>query len=181
MRWYGFVLIFLICTAFGNMLYSVRLSYSTESEMIVKNFPLPEGKLQILDRSQETVLSAETMPKQPLILFFFASWCRPCIAEMKTIEKLAERKDVPFIGIAVRDNPEKLRSFLKKYKNPYQFVALDPQTEWTAAMRADNLPTAFILNEKGEVAAKINHIITENFYFQKILPFLRELKNEKPL
>ncbi|MBR1777715.1 MAG: redoxin family protein [Alphaproteobacteria bacterium] len=180
MRWYGFVLIFFVTVSFCNFLYTVRLSYTAKNALIVKNFPLPEGSLEILDRP-EKLLSAETMPKQPLLLFFLASWCRPCLMEAPVIAKLAKRRDVPFIGIAVRDNPEKLRQFLKKTNNPYQFVALDPKTEWTAAMRADRLPTAFVLNKKGEVAAEINGFLTEDFYFQTILPFLQELENEKPL
>ena len=181
MRWYGFVLIFLTVSVFSNLLYTVRVSYTAGNALVLKNFPLPEGELEILERPKDNVLSAKTMPKQPLILFFFASWCRPCLMEAPVLAKLSERHDVPFIGIAVRDNPEKLRSFLQKAKNPYQFVALDPDTRWTEAMRADSLPTAFVLNGKGEVAAKINGVITEDFYFQTILPFLQELKNEAPL
>ena len=180
MKWYGFILIFLVVSVFCNLLYSVRLSYTAENGMTVQSFSLPEGELAVLGRAEDTVLSAKTMPKQPLILFFFASWCRPCVMEASVISKLAQRRDVPFIGIAVRDDPEKLRAFLKKAKEPYQFVALDSQTQWTSAMRADTLPTAFILNGEGTVVAKINGVLTEDFYFRTVLPFLQELKNEAP-
>ena len=180
MRWYGFVLIFFVSTIFCNLMYTFRLDFTAENSLVIKDFPLPEGKLHILDRPEEAVLSAETMPKQPLLLFFFASWCRPCVMEAPVIVKLSERKDLPFIGIAVRDDVKKLTSFLKE-KNPYQFVALDPNAKWAEAMHADKLPTAFILNEKSQIVAKINGIITEDFYIQTVLPFLQELKNEKPL
>ena len=181
MRWYGFIAIFLIASVFCNFLYMVRLDFTSGNALAVRNFPLPEEKLRILGRDENAYLSAETMPKQPLLLFFFASWCRPCVMEAPLLAKLSERHDVPFIGIAVRDDPEKLRAFLEKKKNPYQFVALDPKMEWVSAMRADGLPSAFILNGKGEVAAEIKGILTEDFYFQTVLPFLEELKNEKPL
>ncbi len=179
MRWYGFILIFFAATIFCNLLYDVRLSYTSESAFIVKKSSLPEGKLQILGEPEDT-LSAETMPKQPSLLFFFASWCRPCLAEAPVVAKLSERRDVPFIGIAVRDSVKKLKAFLEKEKNPYQIVALDPDMKWTAAMQANFLPTAFVLNKKGEVAAKIKGIMTEEFYFKTVLPFLQELKNETP-
>ena len=180
MKWYGFIFIFLVVSVFCNLFYSVRLNYTTGNAMTVESFPLPEGELAILGRPENAVLSAETMPKQPLLLFFFSSWCRPCITEAPVIAKLAERRDVPFIGIAVRDDPEKLQAFLKKGKNPYQFVALDSKTQWTAAMRADFLPTAFILDGNGKVVAKIDGVLTEEFYFKTVLPFLQELKNETP-
>ena len=176
MRWYGFIVIFFAATIFCNLMYNVRLSYTGGNALVVKNAPLPEGTLQILDRPEGTVLSAETMPKQPLLLFFFASWCRPCRMEAPVIAKLSERHDVPFLGIAVRDSVEKLKIFLEKEKNPYQFVALDPDMQWTSVMRADHLPTAFVLNAKGEVAAKINGVMTEEFYLKTVLPFLQELK-----
>jgi len=174
MRWYGFIIIFLVSTVFSNLLLTTRFD-APENIFVLKNLSLPEGELKVFDRPG-TFLSAETMPKQPLILFFFASWCRPCYFEAPIIAKLSKRHDVPFIGIAVRDTPEKLEKFLEKTDNPFLFVALDPKTEWTAAMHADKLPTAFILNSKREVVAKINGILTEDFYFQKILPFIRELK-----
>lgn len=179
MRWYGFVLIFLTVSVFCNLLYTVRLSYTAGGSLAVREADLPEGKLDILDRPG-SFLSAETMPKQPLLLFFFASWCKPCRLEAPVIAKLSERHDVPFIGIAVRDDAKALKAFLEKANHPYRFVALDPDPKWAPAMRADALPTAFVLNAKGKVAAKINGVMTENFYLQTVLPFLRELKNESP-
>lgn len=180
MKWYGFAAIFIISLFFCNLLYSVRLRYTEQNAFIEKTFPLPETDLKILNRPN-AVFSAKNIPKQPLILFFFASWCKPCLYETPVIKKLSERKDVPFIGVAVRDDEKKLEAFLNKFENPFQYVALDPEMDWTEAMHARTLPTAFILNHKGEVVAKINHIITEDFYFKTILPFLQELKRATPL
>ena len=180
MKWYGFAAIFIICLFFSNILYSVRLSYTGQNAFIEKKFPLPETSLKIFNRPN-AVLSAESIPKQPLILFFFASWCKPCLYETPIIKKLSKRNDVPFIGIAVRDDEKRLQDFLNKFENPFQYVALDPEMDWTGTMHAGTLPTAFILNHKGEVVAKINHIITEDFYFKTIFPFLQELKRAASL
>lgn len=60
-------------------------------------------------------------------------------------------------------------------------IALDPEIAWTKQMNANKLPTAFIVNAKGEVVAQIKGLMTEEFYLQTVLPFLQELKNEKPL
>ena len=178
MRWYGFVLIFIICSFFCNLLYIARLSYLNQEPMIVKTVPLPQSELKILDAPEKSPLSAKTMPKQPLLLFFFASWCRPCRMEMPDIVKLSERHDVPFIGVAVRDTPKNIRTLLKKEGNPYQYVALDPEMKWAEKLNAIRLPTAFVLNCKGEIVAQINTFVTEDFYLKTLLPFLQELKNE---
>lgn len=178
MRWYGFFLIFLVSSFFCNMLYVSRLEYSDQEPLIVKNLVLPEGGLKILDAPEKPPLSTQTMPKQPLLLFFFASWCRPCRMEMPDLVKLSERHDVPFIGVAVRDVPKNIRAFLKKAGNPYQYVALDPEMKWAEQLNATRLPTTFILNGDGKIVAKINTLVTEDFYLKTILPFLQELKNE---
>ncbi len=181
MKWYGFFLIFLTSFVFCNFMYTVRLDYTTQNALIKHRFPLPQGQLKLMDRPKEKFLSAETIPPQPLILFFFASWCRPCMIEMPTLTKLAKRNDVPFIGIAVRDTHEKIKTLLEKTGDPFVMIGLDPDTNWTQQMHADKLPTAFILNSKKEVVAKIKGLITEEFYLNTVLPFLQELKNEKPL
>lgn len=181
MKWYGFLLIFMAVSLFSNFMYTVRLDFSSANTLVKNTYPLPKGELQLLDRPEESVLSAQTMPKQPLILFFFASWCRPCAIELPVIVKLSARNDVPFIGVAVRDKNENIRNFLKKKNDPFQMIALDPQLEWTRQINAGKLPTAFIVNAKSEVVAQIKGLITEEFYLQTILPFLQELKNEKPL
>ena len=181
MKWYGFLLIFLAASVFSNFMYTVRLNFTFENTLVKNTFPLPEGRLQLLDRPENRVLSAQTMPKQPLILFFFASWCRPCMVELPTLVKLSARRDVPFIGIAARDKPEKIKDLLKKTGDPFQMIALDPEITWTKQMNADKLPTAFIVNARGEVVARIKGLMTEEFYLQTVLPFLQELKNEKPL
>ena len=101
--------------------------------------------------------------------------------EIPTLVKLSARNDVPFIGVAVRDKTENIINFLKKTGDPFQMIALDPNVEWTRQINASKLPTAFIVNAKNEVVAQIKGLITEEFYLQTILPFLQELKNEKPL
>lgn len=181
MKWYGFFLIFMAVSLFSNFMYTVRLDFTSKNTLVKSALPLPEEELRLLDRPEDRVLSARTMPKQPLILFFFASWCRSCKIEMPTLVKLADRRDVPFIGVAVRDKPEKIKELMKKTGNPFQMTALDPDVIWSTRLNADKLPTAFVVNAKGEVAAKINGFMTEEFYLQTVLPFLRELKNEKPL
>ena len=178
MRWYGFVVLFIVCSFFCNLLYVSRLAYMDEEPVIVKKMSLPQSELKILDAPERPPLSAQTTPEQPLMLFFFASWCRPCRMEMPEIVKLSERHDVPFIGVAVKDNPKRLRALLKKTGDPYQFIALDTEMKWAEELDATRLPTAFILNGKREIVAKINTFVTEEFYLEKILPFLQELKNE---
>lgn len=179
MKWYGFPAVFLVSVLFCDMLYSVRMDFTTKNALIPEVAEFPSGELPLMGRN--TVLSAQTVPKQPAVLFFFASWCRPCVLEMPAVVEASQRHDVPFIGVAVRDTPEKIEKLFGTLGNPYQMVALDKEMNWAKQLDADSLPVAFVLDGRGKIAARIKGFMTRDFYMNTLLPYLQGLKNEKPL
>ena len=179
MKWYGFLVIFLASVLFCDLLYSVRMDFTTKNALIPETAEFPSGELPLMGRN--TVLSAQTVPKQPAVLFFFASWCRPCVLELPAVVEASQRHDVPFIGVAVRDAPEKIEKLFEQLGNPYQMVALDKEMNWAKQLDADSLPVAFVLDGRGRIAARIKGFMTREFYMNTLLPYLRGLKNETPL
>ena len=81
----------------------------------------------------------------------------------------------------MRDKPERLERLFKKSAPPYRVVGLDDNNVWSQKTGAARLPTAFVLNAKHDVVAKINGVMTEELYMRAILPLLRSLKDEKAL
>ncbi len=181
MKWYGCVVLFAATMVFCNFLYTVRLDYAGKDAVVAQDFPLPEDALPVWNGAAGERLTAQSLPDEPALLFFFASWCRPCLAELPVIAGLAKRGDVPFVGIAVRDKPERLEKLFKKSAPPYRVVGLDDNNVWSQKTGAARLPTAFVLNAKHDVVAKINGVMTEELYMRAILPLLRSLKDEKAL
>ena len=167
MRWYGFLVIFLASVLFCDLLYSVRMDFTTKNALIPETADFPSGELPLMGRDA--------------VLFFFASWCRPCVLELPAVVEASRRHDAPFIGVAVRDAPEKIEKLFEQLGNPYQMVALDKEMNWAKQLDADSLPVAFVLDGRGRIAARIKGFMTREFYMNTLLPYLRGLKNETPL
>jgi cytochrome c biogenesis protein CcmG, thiol:disulfide interchange protein DsbE len=62
-----------------------------------------------------------SLPDQPVVVNFWASWCLPCEDEAPVLERVARRyRDrVAFIGIDVQDSEASARAFLDRYRITY--------------------------------------------------------------
>ncbi len=92
-----------------------------------------------------------------IFLNFWATWCGPCRAEMPSMQKLYESWDSDkFVMLAV--NVGESQGAVSKFveKNGYTFpVLLDQDGKVSKKYLIRGIPTTFIIDEKGRVAAKI--------------------------
>lgn len=89
--------------------------------------------------------------KHVVVLSFFATWCKPCMAEIPHLEKLYsefKNKDIRFYLINVGENKEKVDKFVdqKKIKIP---VLLDRYQKTAEKYDALALPRMFVLDKFG--------------------------------
>lgn len=78
----------------------------------------------------------------------FASWCVPCIAEAPVLGELA-RAGLPIDGIALRDRPSDVASFLSQHGDPYARIGADPESAAQIALGASGVPETFVVDGKG--------------------------------
>ena len=81
----------------------------------------------------------------PVVINFFASWCAPCIAEAKMLAELKNQR-VPIVGIAVRDRPEDVASFLTRNGDPYEAIGADLESKAQIAFGASGVPETFVID-----------------------------------
>ncbi len=67
--------------------------------------PLPVFRLAAAVPPKAALETADFATGQPRILNIFASWCVPCISEVKVLQAL-KRRGVHIDGIAIRDRPQ---------------------------------------------------------------------------
>lgn len=59
------------------------------------------------------------------VVNFWASWCAPCrkeVPDLVEIHRQYSEQGVAFVGIAVEDNPETIRNFVRTFKMDFQIV-----------------------------------------------------------
>ncbi len=95
---------------------------------------------------------------RPLVLVFFATWCKPCLQEAPHIQALYRKyspKGVVFLGVSI-DKPEardKLRTDVRKLGLHYP-VALDPDSSVLgkyATGKSKGIPLTLVFAESGKL------------------------------
>jgi cytochrome c biogenesis protein CcmG/thiol:disulfide interchange protein DsbE len=112
--------------------------------------PVPAFALGPGIASKPSLSSSDLATGRPHIVNFFASWCVPCITEVKLLQQLKAR-GVSIEGIAVRDRPEDIRDFLARNGDPYERIGSDDQSRVQIAMGSSGVPESFIVDGRGIV------------------------------
>jgi thiol-disulfide isomerase/thioredoxin len=86
---------------------------------------------------------------------FWATWCPPCLEEMPAMERLyRQHRDVGFtlVAVSVDTDPAKVPPFLASRKLTFP-VGLDPRMDLANSYAVRALPSSFIVDPAGNLAA----------------------------
>jgi cytochrome c biogenesis protein CcmG, thiol:disulfide interchange protein DsbE len=112
--------------------------------------PLPAFSLPAAVTGADAVTSKSYAEGKPRLVNIFASWCIPCAAEAPQLDALA-KKGIPIDAIAIRDQPEDIAAFLKRWGNPYQRIALDKTSKVQIALGSSGVPETYVIDGKGVI------------------------------
>ena len=89
-----------------------------------------------------------------IILNIWATWCKPCIAEFESLEKVREKfKDKNIKIVAVSNEDLKLiNSFLDKRKFDLEFIKLNGDLSY---FNAYSLPTTVVFDKNGDESFRL--------------------------
>ena len=89
-----------------------------------------------------------------IILNIWATWCKPCIAEFESLEKVREKfKDKNIKIVAVSNEDLKLiNSFLDKRKFNLEFIKLNGDLSY---FNAYSLPTTVVFDKNGDESFRL--------------------------
>ncbi len=97
----------------------------------------------------------------PIIISFWATWCKPCVKELSTIaDEYAdwqEETGVKLVAISIDDarNMQKVAPFVNGHGWEYE-VYVDPNGDMRRAMNVNAVPHTFLLNGNKEVVYSHN-------------------------
>lgn len=109
----------------------------------VPAFALPAGL-----STKPSLASTDLANGKPRIVNIFASWCVPCITEVRVLEQL-KTQGVTIDGIAVRDRPADIADFLTRNGDPYERIGSDTESKVQIALGSSGVPESFIVDGRG--------------------------------
>ena len=81
---------------------------------------------------------------------FWATWCKPCIREMPSIDaarKVLDSDDVVFL-VASDESEDEILEFKAAHSYTFEYVRIENSEE----LKVQALPTTFIFNSRGELS-----------------------------
>jgi peroxiredoxin len=121
---------------------------------------LPDVKLRDVNGHEVSVASLADSGK-PVIISFFATWCKPCMRELKAIHELypdwqdETGVEMYIVSTDQGQDVQKVKPLVDG--NGWEFhVLLDPNGTLKRAMDVQTIPHLFIIDSKGKII--YNHV-----------------------
>ncbi len=114
-------------------------------------------KVELKDINGKTVNTSElSNDGKPFIISFFATWCKPCMREIKAIHEVypdwQDETGVKLILVSIDEgqNVQKVKPLV--LGNGWDFdVLLDSNSDFKRAMQVNLIPAVFVVDGKGEI------------------------------
>lgn len=121
---------------------------------------LPAVKIKDLNGN---LVDASTLSNdgKPMIISFWATWCKPCIRELSAINDMyidwQEETGVKLVAVSIDDTrlSSKVKPFVTSQGWTYE-VYLDENSELRRYLNVNNIPHTFLLDGEGKVVWQHN-------------------------
>jgi len=118
------------------------MSYVLKPEL--SSTQLPEVEVTLLDNSAYSLKKGK-----PIVLHFWATWCKVCKLEVANIERLSKEYEVLTIAVNSGENAE-ITAYMKERELSFK-VLNDVDGSWAKQFKVEAFPTTFMYDGTGEL------------------------------
>jgi len=138
------------------------MTRSKTNKEVTKVFP-PAPDFDLDDIYQDAYRLSSYKNKQPVLLFFWTTWCPFCRSELKVLNDMyatLQKDGIEVLAINVGEVQSKVEDFVKNYYLAYK-VLLDRDTRVSQSYEVAGVPTYALIDKEGYV------VFHENFFPRK--------------
>lgn len=150
-------------------------SLSSEHKKLYSLFESQYSKLTLKTTDGE-LLDLKGFKKPIVIINFWASWCRPCISEFKSLNKLIDKYGQKIKVIGINNDTEDAASKIKKIEKEYNLKfssVLDQDGVNASRFNITKIPASIVFHD-----GKVIHYANKEFDFmsESFINIIEKLK-----
>ena len=135
--------------------------------------PAPQFELPRVDDTSQKFSNRELAGK-PYVVNIWGSWCVACREEHETLMKIAQRGEIPLVGLNWKDELPLAQEWLQKLGNPYVASAFDPEGNVGIDWGAYGAPETFLVDARGIIVYKFVSPMTIDVWEREFLPRIKQ-------
>ncbi|MDP2939691.1 MAG: TlpA disulfide reductase family protein [Candidatus Omnitrophota bacterium] len=116
----------------------------------------PAPAFSLMDLNEKEVSSTDFFGKQPVVLFFWATWCPHCRTAIKQLNEISsslKSKGAEIITVDLGERKSLVKSYMKEH-NYNLIVLLDEAEALVEPYGVVGVPTFFLIDRYGKVSLK---------------------------
>jgi peroxiredoxin len=127
----------------------------TKPPAVAAGTPAPDFSFPDLDGK---IVSLSDYKGKLVLLNIWATWCRPCVSEMPSMEKLYnkfKKEDFEILAVSIDTKGKKVVAPFMELHNLSFKALLDTQGTIQEAYRTTGIPESFIIDKNGVIIKKV--------------------------
>ena len=116
-------------------------------------------ELTLVDLDGKKVCLDQLAEDKPLLLYFWATWCKPCRKTQPKVAALAkkykDRVEVVGINVGGLDSPKDIKKYISRHRITYAML-IDRDDEAVKAYSVSAIPVIILVDETGKILFRDN-------------------------